>query len=398
MINSFSQDFCNLLLVVPHFNVFIKDQAAEIRPYIGNITAVMPSPSFSQLAMRLPIVNRNFRFLKYTTESHNDLTDIKLLPSPYFTLPIEFMRKRYCCIAAKSCIKTVAKNKSNFNLVHAHFMENGFVGVALKEAYHTPLVVTAHGGDVYNLPFKNKWYETITKYVLGKADQIITVSRSNKEILLSLGAPPKKLHIIPNGYREKLFFAIPLSEARIRLCLPLSKKILLSVGNLIDVKGYTYLIDAMRIVLKKRADVVLIIVGLGILEESMRKKIKQLNLEKSVFIVGRKTHDEIPLWMNGADIFVLPSLREGFPTVIPEAMACGKPVVASRVGGIPDIVSTNEVGLLVDPGNSLSLAEGILTALDKKWCAQSIIEHVEKYSWTAIVRQILKVYEMTFCL
>jgi glycosyltransferase involved in cell wall biosynthesis len=96
--------------------------------------------------------------------------------------------------------------------------------------------------------------------------------------------------------------------------------------------------------------------------------------------------------MNASDIFVLPSLREGFPAVIPEAFACGKPVIGTRVGGIPEALTNQEVGLLVDPEDSVALANAISAALDRKWQESSIIDHARIYSWSNLVSQILEVY------
>ncbi|MGB9730096.1 MAG: glycosyltransferase [Thermoprotei archaeon] len=105
------------------------------------------------------------------------------------------LHKRNCYLAAKSCARTISKNKVDFSLIHSHFLGNGFVGARLKELYERPLVVTAHGGDVYDLPFRNDRYNTITRFVLGEADQVITVSRFIAEKLLSLGVSSSKLHV-----------------------------------------------------------------------------------------------------------------------------------------------------------------------------------------------------------
>ena len=131
-------------------------------------------------------------------------------------------------------------------------------------------MVTAHGGDVYNLPFRDAWNNTLVRFILAEADQIITASRFNAEKLRSLWAPSSKLYVIPNGYDEKLFKSIPVYKSREILGLQLNKKMLPSVGNFVDVKRHKYLIDAMSYVLKKRNDVILVIVGTGVLRENLK--------------------------------------------------------------------------------------------------------------------------------
>jgi len=385
----------SLLLIAPHFKAFIKDQVVNIKPYIKEVTILIPIPLFSHIALNLPYLERHFRFLRSATESYYDLQDYNYFYSKYLTLPIEVLRKRNCYLAAKSCIGVLSRNKVKFDLIHAHFLENGFTGACLRNLYDKPLIVTAHGGDVYDLPFRDRWYNTLARFVLTRADQVITVSRFNAEKLLSLGVPSNKLHVIPNGYDERLFKSVPTVKAREKLGLPLNKKILLSVGNLVDMKGHVYLIDVMSMVSKKRKDILLIIVGSGRLKEPLQSMVKKYGLEDYVILAGGKIHEEIPIWMNASDIFVLPSLQEGFPTVIPEALACGKPIIATNVGGVPEAITNDYLGILVNPGESEALASAILEALERKWDPEVILKHAKKYSWKNLTKQIVNVYKKT---
>jgi glycosyltransferase involved in cell wall biosynthesis len=268
----------NLLLVVPHFRVFIKDQALLIKSYFNNMTVLMPTPYFSNIVFKLPYVGRYFRFLEFNVDSQYGL-DYKLISPKFFTLPVKFLRKRNCYIAAKSCLKALSKNMVNFDLMHAHFLNNGFIGARLKSLYNKPFVLTAHGGDVYDMPFRNDWYNALARFVLAEADQVITVCKFNAEKLLSLGVSSNKLHVVPNGYDEQVFRPISKAYARGRLGLPLNKKILLSVGNLVDVKGHAYLIDAMSS-FSRRKDVLLIIVGSGLLKETLQRRVKENKLDR----------------------------------------------------------------------------------------------------------------------
>lgn len=385
----------SLLVISPHFKLFIKDQIVAISHSLDNVAVFVPHPHFPYPLLNLPLFEKHFLFLKNAMDSRKmrgSYNNIDFFYPQFFMLPIEIMRKRVPLFSASSSIKLLKKNSVKFDLVHAHRLDVGFAGVLLKEIYDKPFVVTCHGSDVYDFPFKDDYRHSIAKYTLGQVDHVIAVCKSDSDKLLSLGLNPRKLSIIPNGFDDTLFLPIPQQFARAKLGLSLTKKILLSVGTLDEVKGHIYLIEAIFRVSKVRSDVLAVIVGSGPLETKLRKEIKKLGLDKKVILIGREPHNKIPLWINASDIFVLPSLNEGFPTVIPEAMACGKPVIGTNVGGIPDAISDEKVGILVNTADSEALAQAILDSLSREWLFEGIYEYAQKYSMRTIVGQILRIY------
>ena len=386
-----------LLVITPHFKYFIKDQIAAISPFLKKTNILIPINRFSYLIRYLPVIRDQFSYGKDGIESFNTkfkYKDVNIYRLPYLSLPLNLYRKRNHRIIEQKIINNLYINKENPNLIHAHFLgTTGYIGAILKEKYGVPLIITGHGGDVYGSPFKEKWSQDIAKYTMNVADQIIAVSQFNANKMISLGVSSHKIHVIPNGYNENLFKPISLYDARKKLNIPMNKKVLLTVGSLDEVKGHTYLIDAMHIILKKQQNVLLIIVGSGPLKPNLYQKIKILGLTEKILLVGRRRHEEIPLWMNACDLFILPSLNEGFPTVISEALACSKPVIATRVGGIPEAISNNNVGIVIDPRDPKLLALAILEALDRIWNPEEISNYAKQYSWKNLGQQILKVYD-----
>jgi len=384
-----------LLLITPHTQVFIGDQLALIKNYFNMVHVLLPVSLFSELAIRIPFLRERIPYLRVLSDSiHSSETEkLQVFPVRFPALPMELAGKTNFHLACKWCIEIVSKHSINFSLIHSHFLDlHSYIGAMIKEKSGRPLIITAHGSDIHTRPFANDWYYNLARFTLDKADQVITVSKSNAERLLSLGVPPNKIHIIPNGYDKKSFKPIPSGEARKRLGLPVGKKVILTVSSLVEVKGHAYLLDAVQAVLRKQDNAVFVIIGSGPLGRVLRKQAKNLGLDDNVLFTGMKKHEEIPIWMNACDLFVLPSLNEGFPTVIPEAFACGKPVVATKVGGIPEII-TKDVGILVNPGSPGALSSAILEAFTKKWNYKAILSHANQYSWDALATRIISLYE-----
>jgi glycosyltransferase involved in cell wall biosynthesis len=174
--------------------------------------------------------------------------------------------------------------------------------------------------------------------------------------------------------------------------LPINKKVILSVGNLAEVKGHRYLIEAMQKISTYRKDVFCVIIGTGSLEKNLKKQIKISGLQDYVILAGKKSHNEIPLWINACDFFVLPSLNEGNPTVMFECLGCGKPFIGTKVGGIPEIIISEDYGYLVEPRNVHDLVKNIEMALNKKWDEEKIVNYAEQYRWENITKQIQHIY------
>jgi glycosyltransferase involved in cell wall biosynthesis len=325
-----------------------------------------------------------------------DLTDtpvnVNIWQTPILYAPIDSQYKKLGNKHFKAAEKAIKKHNINFGIIHSHFTwSSGYAGAKLKEKYNVPLIITAHGYDIYSLPFKDEEWKSKIEYVLNAADHIITVSKSNLECIKKLNVNTP-VTVLPNGYRADLFYPRNSEKCRNELNLPLDKKIILTVGNLVEIKGHKYLIEAMGEVIKHRKDLQCYIIGGGALEKKLKEQIISAGLEDFVTLVGSKPHSEIPIWMGACDLFVLPSLNEGNPTVMFECLGCGKPFVGTKVGGVPEIIISNDYGLLVKPSDSQALAKKIDISLVKEWNENKIIEYAEHYRWKNIAEEILQVY------
>ena len=382
----------DLLVICHSYNNFQKNCIEGTSLFFRNITALVRTNPFAELSGFLPIPYLEGFKKSYKIDEYGKPQNISVMPTPVWYLPRDRDYKSLGNKHLAAVDSAIRNHQLNFDLVHAQFTWSaGYVGARLKEKYGTPFIVTARGYDIYSLPFKDKEWRERIEYVLNMADCITTVSRSNLDCIRKLNVSIP-VEVIPNGFRTDLFTPKNVTECRAALNLPLDKKIVLTVGNLEPIKGHKHLVDAINILLGERNDVLCIIVGVGRLKNVLKQQIRSLNLDDSVILVGGRPHNAIPDWMNACDVFVLPSLNEGNPNVMFEALGCGKPFVGSAVGGVPDIVTSEKYGLLVEPGNSSELAQKINMALDKEWDRRNIVRYARQFSREEMSERMIGVY------
>jgi len=287
--------------------------------------------------------------------------------------------------------------RSKYDVLHVQASGplGGFIpaimGARLKKITGRPLVITFHHSKTENFILKNK--ERFRK-VLEKTDSFIVVSRRQKEFIIQqfgeeLG---KKVVHIPNGYNPGRFTRMDKGSARKELGINHSKTVLVNVAWLMEKKGQTYLIRAMKEVLSRDPNIICFIIGKGPLESELNEEIKTLGISDNVKLTGYLSHDEMVLYMNSADFFVLPSLDEGNPIVMFEALSLGLPYIGTDVGGIPEIIMDDRYGYLTGPEDVHGLAALIEKGKDKKWDREAIVEYGKNFQWSIIAKRTLNCY------
>lgn len=220
-----------------------------------------------------------------------------------------------------------------------------------------------------------------------KADAVVSISRSIESYVTNL-FKPEKSYVIHNIVEIDRYKQLPKEEF---------KSDILFLGNLEKPKGCEYLIKSMTGIVKKRPDIKLRIIGRGAEEPLLKRLSNSLKLEKNISFEGFVDYEKIPSYYASTSVVVFPSIwPEPFGRISVEAMASGKPVVAARVGGIPEVVEHEKTGLLVEPGNSSQIAEAVLYLLENEDIAKKMGENgkeeAKKYSSKAISRQYIEVY------
>lgn len=307
-----------------------------------------------------------------------------------------------------------ALNKQeNFDIVHSQStLACGYVKYSKKVS---PIVLTSHGTaqneiktvlerrsslkSLLAIPIWLKIRLLDEPTIFNRADKIIAVSNElGEDIKRQYNLPEEKLVVIPNGIDTNRFKALNIGELKEKWGLK-DEKIILSVGKINKEKGFHLLLQAFPEVFKENKNTKLFIVGIGSYLNNLKKKASNLNISDNVVFTGRVSNEDLIKYYNLADMLVFPTLRmEGLPYVILESMACGKPVIASRIGGIPTVIESYKDGILVEPGNLKELKEKILEVLNDEELARRLAINgrnkvLREFSLDKMVEDTVKVYE-----
>jgi glycosyltransferase involved in cell wall biosynthesis len=270
--------------------------------------------------------------------------------------------------------------------IHAHFA-SGAATTAMMAArlLDISFSFTAHRGDIFEA-------KALLDEKLREAKFAIAISDYNKSYLLREAPDVEKDKVITIhcGVDTKVF----RRNRRRSACSPH----FLAVGSLLERKGHVYLVEACRILERKRVNYQCTIVGDGPQRHELEKRIQKYGLGSRIILAGSVPHEDIQSYYEKADVFVLPSLNEGIPVVLMEAMSKGLPVIATNITGVPELVKNDVDGILVAPGNSVELAEAMMkvskdTGLQKYLGARARERIVVDFDLDANVAKIKNLFD-----
>ena len=282
------------------------------------------------------------------------------IPKKYF-YPITGFS--YSHFVSSYAIKNI---KPEPDLIHAHFSyPDGYGVMGLAKKWKIPLVISALGTIERKVAYEGTYTSKQIIEAMNFADKILSVSEDLKVHIINLGIDENKIHVVPNGVDTEIFKPAGKEHARTILNLPQEKKIVLFIGALRKIKGVDYLIEAAKNFVDTNTDLYMVGRDDG-LKKSLEKRAEELKIADFIKFTGPVNHEDIPLLISASDILVLPSLSEGRPNVILEALSCEIPVVATDVGGIPELMLDGETGYLVHAKNPTQLSEKINKLLEDK--------------------------------
>lgn len=274
-----------------------------------------------------------------------------------------------------------------FDCIDSHYVyPDGLAAVLIGRMLNIPVVMSARGTDINQFP-SFRMVSPQIRWALKQATGVIGVSTPLKRAMVELGAPSDSARTIGNGIDLARFQPLDRTQARGHLGLPLDAKIVVSVGALVPAKGHSLLIHAISRLAAERPNLQAYIVGEGPYRREVERDAKSLGIENRIHLVGAHSNEELKYWYSAADVSCLPSYREGWANVLLESIACGTPPVATRVGAAPEVITSADLGLLVEP-NAEAIAAGLDAALKKSWDRNKLVHYAGTRTWDVVAREM----------
>ena len=330
------------------------------------------------------------RWEKLAMHGGGILNKLRSNPMYYFLVPLFILAQLWKLI--------LLLRKERFDLIHAHWLiPQGLIAVLglVLTKQRMPLICTSHGSDLFAL--RGTLLQYLKRQVMNKSNALTVVSEAMKKTVENLGINQEKMQVISMGVDLKHLFTPDEAVRR-------NDNELLFVGRLVEGKGLEILLEALPMVLNKKPEVRLTVVGGGPMEGELRELSERLNVSKNVDFLGMIEHSLLPSLYRRATLAIFPfmltkkGVQEGFGLVIVEAMGCECPVIAGDIPAIHDSVTHEENGLISPSGNSQALADSILRALDNPdWChklAENARRNViNKFDWDIIADKYIKLFD-----
>jgi glycosyltransferase involved in cell wall biosynthesis len=282
-------------------------------------------------------------------------------------------------LLAASCLRHIRRIHEQwpFDLIDAHYYyPDGVAAAWLGKHLNVPVVITARGSDITLIPRARIARKLIT-WAARASGASIAVCRALKEQMGQLGIDESRVTVLRNGVDLTRFRPIERNVAREQLGIAARGPLLVSVGLLIERKGHHFVIEALQ----SLPDAQLMIVGEGEWDSRLRRLAEKLGVADRVHFVGRAKHEDLYRYYSAADVMVLASSREGWANVLLESMACGTPVVATRVDGNAEVVAAPEAGIIIEQRTAEAIAAGVRKLIAAAPSRESTRRYAERFGW-----------------
>ena len=364
----------------PALGLFVEARLRELRSRHGvDARVIAPVPWFPFTAERFG------RYGAYARAPRREQRHgVDVFHPRYPLIPKFGMNLAPRCLAAGAAptLRRLLRDRPGKPVQDAHyFYPDGVAAAMLARRFDLPLVISARGTDINLIPE----FPLPRRRILWAAEQahaVVAVSHALAERMRAIGIAADKIHVIRNGVDLERF-AVRDRDA-VRAELGLTGPVWLSVGNLVPLKGHDLVIEALA----GHPGTTLVIAGHGPLDDSLRRQADALGLTENVRFVGSVKQNELIRYYNAADVLILASSREGMANVLLESLACATPVVATAVGGNPEVVASPAAGRIVGERSAAAIAEGVRALLADPPERAATRAYAESWSWAEVAHDL----------
>ena len=364
---------------------FVHHQVKSFQRYYDEITVVAPTPYFPGFVrplgsvwekLRLRMLARDWSFGK-----------VRVLFAPFAPWAGRIPGSDRQRAQLPSVLRTIARHGVEFDLVHTHMaLQFGWLGLQVARAKGVPSALTIHDNSVGLLPFLRAGTPNAIE-ALRETDALVRVTPNDIDEIRALSGTEKPIHYIANGFD---FGNVPTGtqrEERTALGLPLDRKIFVSVARWVERKDPMILLDALAEIPPERRPL-LVMLGEDVSEGRIERRIAERGLASDVRVLGERPPEVVLQTMYAGDAVVLYSRSEGNPTVMFEALGCGRPYIGSDVGGVNAVLTDERLGLYGPPRQREALVALMERAIDTDWDQAFIQAHAQQYTWDHIADRL----------
>lgn len=377
--------------VAPTNGLFIRERMFRVARHLP-LEVVAPVPWFPLQGL-LRLLRPGFRPMPARREEQMGITvhHPRFLSFPGVLKRLDGLSMALACYPQ---LRRIRKSRG-VDIIDSHFAyPDGLAATLLGRWMHLPVTITLRGTEARLL--KDRVLGARVMRAVTGATRVFGVADALVQAVVERGCDAARCEVVGNGVDTERFRPIDRTEARAQLLIAADAPVLVSVGGLVERKGFHRVIEVIPALREHWPDVVFLIVGSGgpegNFEQQLKTQVAELGLEENVRFLGALPPDELRLPLSAADVFVLATRNEGWANVFLEAMACGLPVVTTRVGGNAEVVCSEALGRLVAFGDSDALKAAIADALEQDWDRARIREYAEANHWDHRIERLVAVF------
>ncbi len=377
---------------LPNAGLFIRERMFRMRPY-APLIVVSPQPWFPFQSL-IRHFKPGYRPMPAAQETQQGVTVL----FPRF-LAIPGVLRRFDGLSMAVCtwpLMRRLKREQALGIIDAHFaFPCGEAATRLGRWLALPVTITLRGTEARQL--KDPALRSRVVSAVRGASRVFSVSGSLRKLVVSAGISADHVHVVGNGVDLAKFRRVPQAEARAALGLKADGPVLVSVGGLVERKGFHRVIELLPDLMQRFPGLHYLVVGgpspEGDMTAALREQVVRLGLDANVTFTGPLAPDRLHVPLSASDVFVLPTRNEGWANVFLEAMACGLPVVTTDVGGNAEVVCSPELGRIVPFGDPAALREAVADALLHPWDRDRIVAYARDNTWDKRIALLRKHFE-----